>query len=160
MHVSGYIMKPVTKERLLDEISADIDTQKEVMEFSEKAWQFCVDKGESNRIAYLTSLAVEEMAKNVIDHGFTKDKKDHMLSARIVHKEDELIIRMRDNCVSFDPRKKYEQIYANGNNSSNMGIRMIMAEASEVTYTSMFNLNNLLIRIVKQPVDPNSGSTP
>ena len=67
---------------------------------------------------------------------------------------------MRDNCVSFDPRKKYEQIYANGNDSSNMGIRMIMAEASEVTYTTMFNLNNLLIRIVKQPVDPNSGSTP
>ena len=137
-----------------DEISADIDTQKEVMEFSEKAWQFCVDKGESTRIAYLTSLAVEEMAKNVIEHGFTNDKKDHMLSARIVHKEGELIIRMRDNCVSFDPRKKYEQIYANGNNSGNMGIRLIMAEASEVTYTTMFNLNNLLIRIVKQPADP------
>ena len=54
-----------------DEISADIDTREEVMEFSEKAWQFCVDKGESTRIAYLTSLVVEEMAKNVIEHGFT-----------------------------------------------------------------------------------------
>lgn len=80
-----------------DEISADIDTREEVMEFSEKAWQFCVDRGESTRIAYLTSLVVEEMAKNVIEHGFTKDKKDHMLSARIVRREDELIIRMRDN---------------------------------------------------------------
>ncbi len=137
-----------------DEIFADIDTQKEVMEFSEKAWQFCVDKGESTRIAYLTSLAVEEMAKNVIDHGFTKDKKDHMLSARIVHKEGELIIRMRDNCVSFDPRKKFETLYASENDGGKMGIRLIMAEASEVTYTTMFNLNNLLIRIAKQPADP------
>lgn len=137
-----------------DEISADIDTREEVMEFSEKAWQFCVDKGESTRIAYLTSLVVEEMAKNVIEHGFTKDKKDHMLSARIVHKEDELIIRMRDNCVSFDPRKKFETLYASENDGGKMGIRLIMAEASEVTYTTMFNLNNLLIRIVKQPVDP------
>ena len=132
-----------------DEISADITTQKEVMEFSEKAWQFCVDKGEPDRIAYLTSLAVEEMAKNVIEHGFTKDNKEHLLSARIVHKEDELIIRMRDNCVSFDPRKKYEQIYAGDDAAGNFGIRMIMAEASEVSYTTMFNLNNLLIRIRK-----------
>ena len=132
-----------------DEISADIDTKDEVMEFSEKAWQFCVEKGESERIAYLTSLSVEEMAKNVIEHGFSKDKKKHMLSARIVHKGDELIIRMRDNCESFDPRKKYEQIYAGDDVSGNIGIRMIMAEASEVSYTSMFNINNLLIRIVK-----------
>ena len=132
-----------------DEISANIRTQEEVMAFSEKAWRFCEEKGEPNRIAYMTSLAVEEMAKNVIEHGFTKDKKRHVLNARIVHKEDELIIRMRDNCESFDPRKKYEQIYASEDVGSSIGIRMIMAEAKEVSYTSMFNLNNLLIRIGK-----------
>ena len=130
-------------------VAADIVTNDEVMAFSEKAWQFCVDKGESDRIAYLISLSVEEMAKNVIEHGFTKDEKDHMLSVRIVHKGNELIIRMRDNCKSFDPRKKYMQIYANDDVGGNIGIRMIMAEADEVSYTSMFNLNNLLIRIGK-----------
>ena len=93
------------------------------------------------------------MAKNVIEHGFSKDKKKHTLSARIVHKDDELIIRLRDNCESFDPRKKYEQIYANEDIGSGIGIRMIMAEASEVRYTTMFNLNNLLIRIKKEVED-------
>ena len=130
-----------------EEISADIRNQKEVMDFSQRAWKFCAEKGESERITYLTSLAVEEMANNVIEHGFTKDNKKHMLNARIVHKEDELIIRMRDNCVSFDPRKKYEQIFENDDPGSNCGIKMIMAEASDVRYTTMFNLNNLLIRI-------------
>ena len=137
-----------------DEISADIRTREEVMAFSEQAWQFCVDKGESERISYLTSLAVEEMAMNVIEHGFTMDKKKHMLNARIVHTEDGLIIRMRDNCKSFDPRKKYEQIYESDNAESNYGIRMVMAEASEVSYTTMFNLNNLLIRIEKEKNEP------
>ena len=132
-----------------DEISADIMTKKDVVDFSEKAWQFCEDKGKSGRIAYLTSLAIEEMGKNVIEHGFTKDKKSHVLSARIVYKDDELIIRMRDNCKSFDPRKKFEQVYANEEAGGSMGIKMIMAEASEVRYTTMFNLNNLLIRIGK-----------
>ena len=130
-----------------EEISADIKNQKDVMDFSERAWKFCADKGESERITYLTSLAVEEMANNVIEHGFTKDNKKHMLNARIVHKEDELIIRMRDNCVSFDPRNKYEQIFENNDPGSNCGIKMIMAEASDVRYTTMFHLNNLLIRI-------------
>ena len=132
-----------------DEISADIRTREEVMAFSEQAWQFCVDKGESERISYLTSLAVEEMAMNVIEHGFTMDKRKHMLNARIVHTEDGLIIRMRDNCKSFDPRKKFEQVYANEEAGGSMGIKMIMAEASGVRYTTMFNLNNLLIRIGK-----------
>ena len=130
-----------------DEISADIRTLKEVQDFSVRAWQFCVDKGAPERITYLTSLSVEEMANNVIEHGFTKDKKDHLLNARVVHKGDEIIIRMRDNCRSFDPRIKYQQIYGNDNPGSNCGIKMIMAEASEVNYTTMFNLNNLLIRI-------------
>ena len=132
-----------------DEISADIVSQKDVIAFSEKAWRFCEEKGTTGRIAYLTSLAVEEMAKNVIEHGFSRDKKKHMLSARIVYKDDELIIRLRDNCESFDPRKKYEQIYAGEDAERSIGIRMIMAEASDVRYTTMFNLNNLLIRIGK-----------
>lgn len=38
---------------------------------------------------------------------------------------------------------------ANDDPGSNYGIRMIMAVAGEVRYTSMFNLNNLLIRIAK-----------
>ena len=130
-------------------LSAEIRTQKDVMDFSERAWKFCSAKGESERITYLTSLAVEEMANNVIEHGFTKDNKKHMLNARIVHKDGDIIIRMRDNCESFDPREKYEQIYGNGDPGSNFGIRMIMAEASEVSYTTMFRLNNLLIRIGK-----------
>ena len=61
---------------------------------------------------------------------------------------------MPGSYTSFDPRKKYEQIYESGNAESNYGIRMVMAEASEVSYTTMFNLNNLLIRIEKEKQEP------
>lgn len=130
-----------------DEISAVINNMDDVIEFSEQAWQFCKDKGASNRIAYYTELSVEEMASNVIEHGFTKDKKENYLSVRVIYKGDELIIRMRDDCPSFDPRKKYEQIYGSEDPGKMIGIRMIMAEANDVRYTSLFRLNNLLIRI-------------
>ncbi len=130
-----------------NEISAVIEDLDDVMEFSDRTLQFCEDKGDSPRIAFHAALSVEEMAKNVIEHGFTKNKKDNMLSVRVVHKGDELIIRMRDDCPGFDPRKKYEQIYAHEDVSRMIGIKMTMAEAKEVRYTSMFRLNNLLIRI-------------
>jgi hypothetical protein len=37
------------------------------------------------------TLALDQMAMNVLEKGFTKDDKKHILSIRIVHKEDELI---------------------------------------------------------------------
>ena len=101
----------------------------------------------SERTAYLTSLAIEEMATNVVKHGFTKDDRDHTLSVRLVDKDDELILRFRDDSPGFDPRSKYEAIFRNPDISRMIGLRMIMAEAREVSYTSMFSLNNLIIRI-------------
>jgi anti-sigma regulatory factor (Ser/Thr protein kinase) len=92
---------------------------------------------------------VEEMANNVIKHGFKKDKKPHSLSVRIVCKVDSLILRFRDNCRGFDPRKKYESIFGNEDPGRMIGIRMIMAGAEEVRYTSMLDLNNLIIIIRK-----------
>ena len=130
-----------------DEISAVIGNLNDVIEFSDRTLEFCEAKGHSPKLTFYTALSVEEMAKNVVEHGFTKDKKENFLSARVVDKGDELIIRMRDDCPRFDPREKYEQIYANEDLGRMMGIRMIMTEAKEVKYTSMFRLNNLLIRI-------------
>lgn len=130
-----------------DEISAVIGDLNDVIEFSDRTLEFCEAKGHSPKLTFYTALSVEEMAKNVVEHGFTKDKKENFLSARVVDKGDELIIRMRDDCPRFDSREKYEQIYADEDLSRMMGIRMIMTEAKEVKYTSMFRLNNLLIRI-------------
>lgn len=134
-----------------NELRAHIASQQEVMDFAERSWEFCEEKGESQRISYLTSLAVEEMATNVVAHGFNKDDKDHILDIRIVYKSDELILRFRDDCPGFDPRKKYESVFGSGDVSRMIGLRMIMAEAEEVSYTSMLNLNNLIIRIVTAP---------
>ena len=49
-----------------NELRTVITKKQEVMTFSQKAWEFCIDKGESQRIAYLTALSIEEMAMNVL----------------------------------------------------------------------------------------------
>jgi anti-sigma regulatory factor (Ser/Thr protein kinase) len=130
-----------------DELRGMISNQEDVMSFSQKAGEFCTAKGKSERTSYLTSLVIEEVATNVVQHGFTKDDRDNTLSIRLVDKGDELIMRFRDDSPGFDPRSKYESLFANPDISRMIGLRMIMAEAKEVDYTSVFRLNNLIIRI-------------
>ena len=45
-------------------------------------------------IGQAAGLAAEEMVVNVIDHGFSKDKKDHSVDVRVVCKNDEVILRI------------------------------------------------------------------
>jgi hypothetical protein len=130
-----------------NELRTVITKKQEVMMFSQKAWEFCIDKGESQRIAYLTALSIEEMAMNVLEKGFTKDDKKHILSIRIVHKEDELILRFRDDTPRLDPIDGYEMVFNEEDESRMIGLKMVMAEAKDVSYTSMLHLNNLVVRI-------------
>ncbi|MBR7070955.1 MAG: hypothetical protein IKI29_02170, partial [Clostridia bacterium] len=74
------------------------------VEASEKAMDFCLHHGESKRDSRLIALCIEEMANNIVEHGFTKDqKKDHSIEVRLMFKDDKRLIRIRDNCVNFDP---------------------------------------------------------
>ena len=67
-----------------NELREVITGEDEVVPFSKKAWGFCRDKGYANRTAYLTSLAIEEMAMHILQNGFKSDDKDHILSIRLV----------------------------------------------------------------------------
>ena len=84
-----------------NELREVITGEDEVVPFSKKAWGFCRDKGYANRTAYLTSLAIEEMAMHILQNG----------------------------------------------------LKMIILQAKEISYTSLLNLNNLIIQ-----VDTSGGS--
>ena len=92
------------------------------------------------------SLAVEEMAGNVIEHGFTKDRKHHSIDVRVLKKDDEYILRIRDDCIIFDPVKQLE-LYSDDEPAHHLGLRMIIGMAKQVRHTSVLKLNNLLVRV-------------
>ena len=79
----------------------------------------------------MAGLFLEEMAGNVVEHGFTKDDKKHTVDIRVVHKNEDVILRIKDDCVPFDP-----------------GERQKMAES--VQYQNILGLNVLTIRIADQ----------
>lgn len=123
-----------------------IRSMEEVVTISQQVQRFCEEKGIDPRRAYLSGLAMEEMAGNIVDHGFTKDQKAHSIEARVVHKDDDVILRLKDDCIPFNPSER-QQLAAGDDPVKNIGIRMVFGMAREVQYQNILGLNVLTIRI-------------
>ncbi len=132
----------VSSDRLLE---MDIRSMSDVTDAAERAEQFCRAHGQNAKISNHIALCIEEMAANTIKHGFTRDRKHHDLSVRLLQKEDDLVLRFRDDCGAFDPVS-----YIPRDGKDALGIRLVLAFAQDVRYTYALNLNNLCIRIGKE----------
>ena len=116
----------------------------EAVSISQHIQEFCLSKGIDDRRSYYAGLAAEEMVVNVIDHGFTKDKKDHSVDVRVVCKDDEVILRIKDDCVPFDPEER-SLLAKGGDAASNIGIRTVYSIARSTDYQNLFGLNVLTL---------------
>ena len=59
----------------------------EAVEASNRAESFCLSHGESGRNSKLIALCIEEMTVNIVEHGFTKDKKNHNIDVRLLFRD-------------------------------------------------------------------------
>ena len=123
-----------------------VDTIEEVTSLAESVQRFCEGKGIEGKRAKLAGLAIEEMAGNIVVHGFTKDKKKHSIDVRVAEKDGSLILRIKDDCIAFDPSER-KDISDPEDPVKNIGIRMIYSMAKSVQYQNILGLNVLTIRI-------------
>ena len=121
-------------------------TVEEAADFSKEAYDFCIEHNLPERKAYLISLASEELIKNTIIHGFSAGKNNR-IEVRLVVKDEEAVLRIRDNCGKFNPKRYYETVYKSENKEDSIGIRMVMEMAKDISYTSTLKLNNICIRV-------------
>ena len=86
------------------------------------------------------------MAGNVVLHGFTNDQKKHSLDIRVSHSGDDIILSLRDNCVSFNPAEHAG--FRDGDDGiKDIGIRLAYSIAREFQYQNLLGLNVLTIHI-------------
>ena len=145
---AAYLMLPkdfgVPEE---DCIERSIHSVDEVVTLSVDVVDFCVAHGISAKDANRLALCIEEMAGNVIEHGFA-DGKPHHLDVRVLIKDGETILRMRDDCVLFNLREQAERwSFDPEHPERNIGIRMVMHAAKDLAYTNTMKTNNLIIKI-------------
>ena len=127
-----------------DRMEMTVRTLAEAEAASERAEAFCRAHGESERKSKLISLCVEEMVSNIVSHGFKKDRNEHSVDLRILFKDGARIIRIRDNCVNFDPME-YLKLHEADDPTAHIGIRMVMKMVKSANYVNSLGLNNLTL---------------
>ena len=133
----------VTKDERID---ISVKLMEEVIEVSKRVQDFCLEKGIDSKRAYLAGLCMEEMAGNIVEHGFVKDKKKHSIDIRVAHKNDKIILRIKDDCIPFDPKERNK--LENGDDlTKNIGIRMIYQIMKDIDYQNMLGINVLTISV-------------
>ena len=130
-----------------DCMERSIRTMEDVVSLSVGVGGFCdahgVGKKEANRIA----LCIEEMAGNVVEHGFS-DGKEHHLDVRVIYKDGQTVLRLRDDCAFFDLREQAEKwSFDPEHPEKNIGVRMVMRSAQDIAYTRTMKTNNLIVTI-------------
>ena len=120
----------------------------DVVSISKLVQNFCEKRGVDKRRSYLAGLSLEEMAGNVVEHGFSKDNKKHTVDVRVAYLEDEddVILRIKDDCKAFNPEER-SRIIDKNDMTKNMGLRMVYKIAEDIQYQYMLGLNVLTIRI-------------
>lgn len=130
-------------EDVFEESITDMDS---AIAASEHINEFCNSKGLRQRLSMMVSLCVEEIVVNIIDHGFTKDEHEHQAEVRLVVDETKCIIRIRDDCIGFDPTN-YIELHKSDNPADHIGIRIVTGMVNEINYINSLGLNNLYMSL-------------
>ena len=115
------------------------------MDAAHNLMEFCTKQGMSERACMTAGMCVEELAGNVVRHGFQNQKSSTVWVLATIQNEA-LTLRIRDNCVRFDP-KEYLQLSVQEDPSEHIGIRVVSGLAESVEYQNMFGMNMLTIEV-------------
>lgn len=115
---------------------------KQVMVLSNRISEFCGLYSEDTDKINKLSLCIEEMAGNIVQHGF-KDQKEHSIDIRIIITGETFTFRIRDDGIRFNPIR-----YADENERTDaMGIKLVQKIALDIDYNYTIGLNNLTITL-------------
>ena len=129
-----------------ERIDISVTSMEEVLTVSRQVIDFCTERGIDKRRAYHAGLCMEEMAGNIVAHGFGQNQHRNSIDIRVVHKDNDIILRIRDNCKVFNPTER-AQIMDPGDMGKNVGIRLVYGMASNISYQNLLGMNVLTMRI-------------
>ncbi len=139
-------LRPDFGVREEDRLERSLHSMEEVVALSQEVYALCAAHGIGQREAHRLALCIEELAGNVIEHGFS-DGRPHHMELRVLVK-DGIVLRLRDDCRRFDFREKAESwSFDPAQPEKNIGIRMVMRVAADIVYTNTMNTNNLIVRL-------------
>ncbi|MBE5847052.1 MAG: hypothetical protein E7300_05175 [Lachnospiraceae bacterium] len=113
---------------------------------SDKAVDFCLAHGEDKTKSVMIGLCIEEITCNTVIHGFSKGNGHYTVDVRLMFCGNEKKIRIRDNCLFFDP-VHYYKLHRGEDPVAHLGIRTVISYAREAVYLNTLGLNNLMLTL-------------
>ena len=129
-----------------NEISVIAHSIKEIENLSRVAIAFAMEHEAGKKRARTLGLITEELGIFLAEHGFY-DGKPHTINSRLVARNEELIIRMRNNCKPLNLTEYYKFLNTPEEKEKEADLAIIMNMAKEVIYTPTFGANNIIVKI-------------
>lgn len=125
-------------------LTFSVVSMNDVSETSKKAMEFCLQHDYPQNTSYHVRLCVEEMTANVLMHGF-EGSNDYYADIRIVLRNGDLTVRIRDNCLEFDPRKRID-LFDPTHPENNIGIHIVSKIARQIDYYNNAGINTVIMK--------------
>lgn len=135
-----------TSERLV----LTLRSMEDVTRTSARVQAFCSDHGIDRKAGFHAGLCLEEIAGNIVRHGFSADRRRHEIEVRVVLKKADVMLRIKDDCIAFNPRE-WVEMAAGSDPLANVGIRLVYKLAEDVSYQNLLGLNVLTINMNEAP---------
>lgn len=121
-----------------------VSSVEEVIRLSEQAYEFCKTNGASKLCCSRVALCIEELGKNVFEHGYAGGKGT--LDISLFYVQSEIILRLRDEGKIFNP-VNYFETHGQDKTSEHMGIRLVQNVVKSINYTNSMSQNSLTLTL-------------
>ena len=103
--------------------------------------EFCKGRGLDGKKAYYSALAVEELCLGIIKDRFDADKKKHTIQVRVVHKSEDILISIKDDCKAFNAKERAELVDPSDDSPKGLSIRVFMGIVKTTEYQKTLGIN-------------------
>lgn len=124
-----------------------LNKEANIVMLNDEIKEFCGQNGVDAKRQYYIFLCIEEIAVNIIKHGFT-DGKEHYIDIKIVISGADVMLNIRDDAIGFDPTQKTDADItssAEEREIGGLGIFLVKKCSKEFSYKRVIGFNNLHI---------------
>ena len=127
-------------------LNLTVHSMPDVINISVKVIEFCLSQGIDRKTANRAGLCIEELAGNIVKHGF-KDKPERCsCDISVTRMPDGLVIKFKDNGILFNPAE-LDTIFNPEDPAKNIGVRLVSKVCKQMEYHSLLGLNVLSVTL-------------
>lgn len=113
----------------------------DAMNTSRYVQEFLLSWNIDEKRAVYSALALEELSTRIVKECFPLDKKKNTIEVRVVHKMDDIILSLKDDCVPFNMEERANLVKTQDDPDMGLGLRVIRGITKKAEYQLTLGLN-------------------